>query len=172
MSTRTLVLGPNYRARQVVSWETAIKLKYEGLVDVLVEYEESVSSPSVTWKIPAVVRLKKLTRERRRGVRYSRVAVYVRDGWRCQYCGRACTYRQATRDHVVPRARGGETTFSNTVLACPGCNTKKADKSCDEAGMRPMKVPAVPKELPEAHLLVKGELPPEWLPYVGGLKLA
>lgn len=171
MATQTLVLDPSYRPRQVVTWETAIKLKYEGLVDVISEYDEEVSSPSVTWKIPAVVRLKKLTRRRELRVRYSRVAVYARDGWRCQYCGEPCSYRKATRDHVVPRARGGQTTFENTCLACTKCNAKKADKTCDEVGMRPMRTPTVPKEAPERQLFVRTAVPAEWMPFVAHLKL-
>jgi 5-methylcytosine-specific restriction endonuclease McrA len=88
MTTRTLLLTPWYIPIQVPHWQDAIKMVYEETVDVVVEYDEDVRSPSVTWKMPAVVRLRKLKRDRTQtSVKFSRVNVYARDGYRCQYCG-------------------------------------------------------------------------------------
>ena len=66
MTTRTLLLTPWYIPIQVLHWQDAIKMVYEETVDVVVEYDEDVRSPSVTWKMPAVVRLRKLKRDRTR----------------------------------------------------------------------------------------------------------
>lgn len=166
MATRTLLLTPWFIPMKVIPWEAAIKLKYEQLVDVVVEYAEEVSSPSVTWRVPAVVRLRKLAKRHVQQPKYSRLAVYVRDRWCCQYCGKQCTYREATRDHVTPRAHGGLTNFTNTVLACQACNTAKGSKTCDEWGVWPLTAPYVPRSLASAPIVVRGDVPDEWLAFV------
>lgn len=71
--------------------------------------------------------------------------LYTRDGGRCAYCGRAIELRDATRDHVVPRCRGGEDSWMNLVLACKRCNHIKADRTPQEAGMTLRVRPHVPK---------------------------
>ena len=166
MHTKTLLLAPWYLPVRVISWESAVKLVYEGNADVVAEYDEEIRSPSVTWKMPAVIRLKRLGKRQRSAVRYSRLGVYMRDGWRCQYCSTACSYAEATRDHVVPRAHGGRTTWSNTCLACRDCNSKKGSLSCDEAGMFPIREPVEPKVLPNAPMVVRGPIPDEWMAFV------
>ena len=101
MTTRTLLLTPWYIPIQVLHWQDAIKMVYEKTVDVVVEYDEDVRSPSVTWKMPAVVRLRKLKRDRTQGsVKFSRVNVYARDGYRCQYCGERFHETELSYDHV------------------------------------------------------------------------
>jgi 5-methylcytosine-specific restriction endonuclease McrA len=170
MEHRTLLLSPWYFPLKVIPWEAAVKMKYEGTVDVVVEYGEEVRSPSVTWLVPAVVRLRKLERKVVRGVKYSRVAVYQRDGFRCQYCGGRFPFRELTRDHVVPRAHGGRTTWENTVAACLPCNQQKADRTCDDAGMWPLtrpRRPAVTHALTPPAL--ERDIPPEWQGFTAGL---
>ncbi len=168
MQKRTLLLAPYYLPLRAIPWEAAVKLKYEGLVDVLVEYEEEIRSPSVTWKIPAVIRLRKLGKLRVRQPKYSRVSVYQRDNWECQYCGIKCTYREATRDHVVPRAHGGRTTWQNTVLSCKNCNTRKGSQSCDTAGMFPRKTPVIPRVAGFTPPNLGEDIPPEWQGFTAG----
>lgn len=87
MSTRTLLLSSYYLPVRVLHWQDAIKMVYEGTVRVVVEYDETVSSPSVTWKVPAVIALKRSVRKYVKGaVKFSRRNVYARDSFRCQYC--------------------------------------------------------------------------------------
>ncbi|OGF52927.1 MAG: hypothetical protein A2Z21_01845, partial [Candidatus Fraserbacteria bacterium RBG_16_55_9] len=133
----------------ILRWEDAIKMKYESTVDVLVEYDETVSSPSITWKIPAVIKLKNLSHNRmKRGIKFSRINVYARDHFRCEYCGKKAPIRQLTYDHVVPRASGGRTTWENIVTSCKACNARKDSKTCDEMGMWPLHTPVRPRTLP------------------------
>lgn len=165
---RSLLLTPWYFPLKVIPWEAAVKMNYEGTVDVVVEYGEQVSSPSVTWNVPAVVRLRKLERNVSRGVKYSRMAVYQRDRFCCQYCGGKFASRELTRDHVVPRAHGGRTTWENTVTACRECNQLKADRSCDEVGMWPRNRPRRPASLGFTPPVLGVDIPPEWEGFTAG----
>ena len=86
------------------------------------------------YPVPKVVRLVAyvVTRWRHsRGPAWSRPGVLARDGRRCAYCGKEAS----TIDHVLPRSRGGDNTWSNTVAACGRCNQRKGDRSPAEAGM-------------------------------------
>lgn len=163
MTARTLVLTPWYVPHTIVCWQDAITLLYLKKVDPVVDYDEEVRSPSVTMKLPAVVRLKKKVTSVKRGVKFSRVNVYLRDGFKCAYCERKLPMSQLTYDHVVPRARGGLTVWENIVTACVACNAKKADKTPGEAGLRLGVRPYRPTSLPlTAPLFDRSALPLEW----------
>jgi 5-methylcytosine-specific restriction endonuclease McrA len=170
MSTRTLLLSPWYFPLKVLRWEDAIKMKYENTADVVVEYEEEVSSPSITWKIPAVLRLRKLPGRIKNGVKFSRINVYTRDGFHCQYCRKKFTVAQLSYDHVVPKANGGRRTWTNIVTACKPCNSRKADRTCDESGMWPIAMPRQPEKLPlTAPLIDVATAPAEWQDFLGAI---
>jgi 5-methylcytosine-specific restriction endonuclease McrA len=167
MSQRVLLLNSWYLPHSIIPWHAAIKLVYEASVDVVAEYAETISSPSVTWQMPAVVRLKKVYKNRRKEVKFSRMNVYTRDNFTCQYCGTKHAWAQLSYDHVVPRAHGGQTTWSNIVTACYGCNSRKGKRSCDESGMFPINVPKRPAWLVRPGLMVELERAPvEWHPYL------
>jgi 5-methylcytosine-specific restriction endonuclease McrA len=170
MHTRTLLLSPWYVPIRILHWQDAVKLRYEGNAEVVVEYEDEISSPSVTWNVPAVMRLKHLPKRAQRGVRFSRANVYTRDGYRCQYCGNKFAERDLTYDHVVPRSAGGRTEWSNIASACRSCNSRKANKSCDEAGMFPIRDPVAPRSLPHVGPRIDvSNAPEEWLSFVRDL---
>lgn len=78
-------------------------------------------------------------------VKYSRKNIFHRDENRCQYCGTEKARKELTVDHIIPRSRGGRNTFTNIVAACKECNSKKGDKTPEEAGMLLLKSPATPK---------------------------
>ena len=163
MEKKTLLLTPYYLPIKVLRWEDAIKMRYEGTADVVAEYSDVVSSPSVSWQIPAVIRLRRMPRPNRRGVKFSRVNVYQRDAWTCQYCGVRKSERELSFDHVVPRASGGRTVWENIVAACRPCNTLKAHKTCDESGMWPLRTPRRPLTLPMLGPRIDlGTAPEEW----------
>ncbi len=162
-----LVLTAWYFPLRVVPWQTAIKMTYQCTVDVVAEYSVTVSSPSVTWNLPAVIRLRRTTPYTRKGIKYSPANVKVRDRFRCQYCGRRFRSSELTMDHVVPRSQGGARTFENIVAACRPCNSKKANKSCDEVGMFPLRAPFAPKVLPASgRHRTDGRVPEEWVPFL------
>ncbi len=166
MSHRTLILNSWYLPVKVVHWQAAVNMRYKGTVDVVVEYSDTVSSPSVTWFVPAVVRLRRPTGSKK-AVKFSRVNVYTRDHYTCQYCGQRFPARALSYDHVVPRSAGGKTCWENIVTACKSCNAIKDDQTCDEAGMWPLSSPRRPKTLPlTAPLIDPVEAPEEWRPYL------
>jgi len=163
MSTRTLLLTAWYFPLRVLRWQDAVKMIYEGTVDVLAEYDEELRSPSVTWNMPAVVRLRRNVGRYKKGVKFSRMNVYQRDRFTCQYCGIKFPWGELTYDHLVPRARGGRTHFLNIVTACKPCNARKGHLTCDEAGMFPQNAPTQPASLPlVSPVWHRGAIPEEW----------
>jgi 5-methylcytosine-specific restriction endonuclease McrA len=173
MPKSALLLTAWYFPIRVVPWQTAIKMIFEETVDTLAAYEETVSSPSVTWHVPAVIRLRHKTPHQKRAVKYSDHNVKLRDRFTCQYCGERLERSELTMDHVIPRSQGGARTFKNIVAACKPCNHKKANLSCDEAGMFPRNQPVVPNSLPIDMVAVRaGRVPEEWAPYLEAFNLA
>ena len=166
MTKRTLLLTAWYLPIKVLRWQDAVKMIYEETVDVVVEYDEEIRSPSVTWRMPAVVRLEKSYGYSKGGVKFSRANVYLRDRYACQYCSRQLDWGSLTSDHVVPRSRGGRTCFENIVTACRACNSRKADRTCDEAGMFPRNTPGRPKRLPLSTRVDTRGAPKEWAPFL------
>jgi 5-methylcytosine-specific restriction endonuclease McrA len=168
MTTHCLVLTPWMHPHQAVSWQEAVTLVYLKKGDVVEEYDAVISSPSVTIKVPAVVRLKRMLARVKTDVKFSRVNVYTRDGFRCQYCGLQRTMKHLNYDHVVPRSLGGRTTWENIVTSCIKCNLRKDCRTPEQAGMRLLKKPVKPKSLPLSGTFVPPkELPDVWAPYLG-----
>jgi 5-methylcytosine-specific restriction endonuclease McrA len=152
---------------KIISWQRAVTLLYLGKVEVLEEYEEELRSSSLAMKTPAVVRLTKGRVSTRHVVRFSRVNVFTRDGFRCQYCGERKPIDELNYDHVLPRMRGGQTVWENIVTSCYGCNDKKGSRTPEEAGMRLLRKPFKPKSLPPtpAFRLEASRLPTLWQAY-------
>lgn len=166
MSSRTLVLTPWYFPYKIVGWQDAITLVYLSKVDVVVQYDEVIRSPSTAIRLPAVVRMKRVVKSTKRRVKLSRVNVYLRDGYRCAYCATKLTLSELTYDHVVPRAQGGRTVWENILTACVSCNTKKGNRTPAQAGMRPLTKPYRPVALPIPPPFIDvASAPPEWRDY-------
>ncbi|XP_019162396.1 PREDICTED: uncharacterized protein LOC109158929 [Ipomoea nil] len=145
-SFRGLVLDLAYRPVNVVCWKRAICLEFMEKADVLEYYDQTVNSPSGSFYIPAVLRVPHLLQvvKRRRVKRaLSRKNIFYRDNFTCQYCS---SRENLTIDHVVSVARGGEWTWENLVTACARCNSRKGQKTLEEANMKLMSVPKAPKE--------------------------
>ena len=95
-------------------------------------------------RVPEVIVLADYDRLPTAAVSFSRRNIFKRDHWACQYCGCQPGSEELTIDHVVPRSQGGTSTWENCVLACIGCNKRKADRTPHQAGMRLRKVPVRP----------------------------
>lgn len=163
---KTLLLSANYFPIRIISWDRAVKMRYEGTVDVVAEYREEIRSPSVTWRIPAVVRQRARVKVKH-AIRFSRGNVFLRDRFRCQYCGKRFDCSELEYDHVVPRKNGGKTTWENIVTSCRECNAFKGGRECDEIGMFPINKPVRPATLPaQAPRIDRATAPAEWLAYL------
>ena len=164
---RTLVLSPGYEPVKIVSWQRAITLLFLGKVEVIEEYNRDIKSTSLVIKIPAVVRLLAAIRRHKQPVKFSRVNIYGRDRYTCQYCGARKAIAKLTYDHVVPRSAGGKTTWTNIVTACETCNRKKANRTPEQAGMRLLAQPVQPKAMPSLVITVSKEsMPDAWRDYL------
>lgn len=163
MQHRTLLLTPWYFPHKILRWQDAVTMVFLDKADVVVEYEDEIRSPSISMLVPAVIRVRKAMRSMKRKVKFSRVNVYTRDDYSCQYCGDRLRSKFLSYDHVVPRAAGGRTEWTNIVTACKPCNGKKGSRTCDEAGMWPRREPRQPKTLPLAGpILDPDNAPIEW----------
>ena len=110
--------------------------------------EDWVCAVNFRIQVPRVVRLLNYDRVPRTVVKFNRRNVFLRDENRCQYCRRKFAARDLSLDHVVPRSRGGETTWENIVSACLRCNVRKGSRTPQEAGMRLFREPSRPKRNP------------------------
>jgi len=167
MTGHTLVLSAGYEPIKVVSWQRAITLLTLGKVEVLEEYDRHVRSPTIVFKMPAVVRLLQAFRRHKKPVKFSRINIYARDKYRCQYCSRKLPIADLTYDHVVPRARGGKTVWENIVTACVPCNVRKSDRTPGQAGMRLIEKPTRPTWVPAMTLRISTRTAPDaWRDYL------
>ncbi|KAK3446376.1 uncharacterized protein LOC104442799 isoform X1 [Eucalyptus grandis] len=174
---RGLVLDLSYRPVNVVCWRRAICLEFMEKADVLEYYDQTVNSPSGSFYIPAVLRvphLLQVVKRRRVNSNLSRKNILYRDSYICQYC--SCG-ENLTIDHVLPISRGGKWTWENLVAACAKCNSKKGQKTIEEANMKLLKTPKAPKDFDiltipltsaaAKMLRLRKGTPEEWRQYLG-----
>jgi len=124
-------------------WQEAVKAAFLDRVHILAEYDRAVRSPSQEIRLPSVICLKRYVPAARRPA-FTRFNVFLRDSFRCQYCGSRYATQNLTFDHVVPRSRGGTTNWDNVITACARCNLRKGQRTPDESGMHPLHPPGMP----------------------------
>ena len=118
----------NYLPLSVINWKEAIRYMYHDKCDVLEWYDDwLVRSPSWETKVPAVIMMKQYIKSKSE-VRFSKSNLYLRDQYKCQYCGNDFSRSHLTMDHVVPISRGGKTEWTNIVAACNPCNSTKGNR--------------------------------------------
>lgn len=168
MSRSTLLLNSSYEPLKVIDWKKAVSLWWTGKVEVVEEYDDfDLKSVSVTIKCPAVVRLLKYVKGNRHKVKFSRVNVFSRDKFTCQYCGCQPGIRELTYDHVVPRAQGGKTSWTNIATACYDCNAAKGNRTPEQAGMKLLNKPVKPSSRPHNRFTFNLPKTPEaWRDYL------
>ena len=164
---KTLLLSQSYEPLKVVSWQRAITLLFLGKVEVIEEYDRNVKTTSLVIKIPAVVRLLRAFKKYQKPVKFSRINIYGRDNYSCQYCGCKKSINDLTYDHVLPRAQGGKTTWTNIVAACYPCNKKKGNQTPAQAGMKLTKQPVQLSATPTLIISINQEsMPDAWRDYL------
>jgi 5-methylcytosine-specific restriction endonuclease McrA len=143
-----LVLNATYEPLNVVPVRRAIVLLLKEKAELVEAAEATMRAERVVIPVPLVIRLLFCVPVPHRLVPpLSRRTVLARDRYTCQYCGAQPGKGRLTIDHVVPRARGGETAWENIVAACDVCNRRKGNRTPEEAGLRLRARPARPRYL-------------------------
>lgn len=159
-----LVLNQNYEPLNICHVKRALVLLFRGKAEVLENGRGYLHSIKGVYDIPSVIRLMYFIRRPNRLRRMTKLEVFNRDNFRCQYCG--VHARELTIDHVIPRKRGGQHTWENVVSACVPCNRKKAGRTPKEAGMPLLKLPQPPRNIgfyiPYYYLNTNND----WLKYI------
>jgi 5-methylcytosine-specific restriction endonuclease McrA len=168
--TAVLFLDVDWQPLRVEPWTRAICDLFLGKVEV-VEYsrDRTIKGVARDYPMPAVVRVLRRFRRDRQAIKFSRLNIYARDAFTCQYCGERLPTEDLTFDHVTPRARGGRTTWENIVTCCVPCNSSKANRTPAEAGLQLLRKPTKPRWLPAITVAMNPvSTPAEWLPYWSG----
>lgn len=162
MSWKVLILDVSYQPVDVMSWQDAITLLLKGGVEVLEEYDDvTIRSERLSFSLPSVLRLLKKV-SRRKSVQFSRFNIFNRDNWTCQYCGKKKRSEDLNLDHVVPIAQGGIKSWENIVTACIPCNSRKAARTPEQAGLRLRKTPVKPNWTPQLTIRITEKDPESW----------
>lgn len=164
MASQVLVLNATFEPINVCSLKRAVVLVLKNKAEVLERSAQALRSSTSSFIAPLVIRLTYFVNvPRYQGRRISRRAVFARDGFECQYCD---SRARLTVDHVVPRSRGGASSWDNLVTACSPCNLKKADHTPVEAAMPLKSRPRAPG--PQVFIsLAAPNRPASWDPYLG-----
>jgi 5-methylcytosine-specific restriction endonuclease McrA len=162
LNQSVLVLNRNWIAVHVCNVRRALVLLYQDMARVVTESYETldfnswrdvsrfaaetdvVHTPNFPLLAPEVIKLVHYNHFPPLHVKFSRRNIFLRDRNRCQYCGARPSRENLTIDHVVPRSRGGHTTWENVVLACSTCNARKGNRLLANCGMTLMRKPRKP----------------------------
>jgi len=136
-----LVLNACYEPVNICSARRALTLVFKGAAMVEHVSANTVRTSKINIPVPSVVRLIHYKRIPRQNRAASRKGIILRDAGTCQYCRAKSAPKNLTLDHVVPRSKGGESTWENLVACCFACNNRKANRTPQEAGMALAKPP-------------------------------
>lgn len=151
LNDAVLLLNSTYEPLNVINVKRAIRLVLTRKADQVETNGVPVRSVSREFRMPLVVRLSYYVRRPSQRVKFTKRTVLARDQYTCQYCGQQ--NRDLTMDHVIPKARGGQTVWVNIVAACKKCNGTKGGRVLKEAGMKLIRQPKEPRFLPYLRLV-------------------
>jgi 5-methylcytosine-specific restriction endonuclease McrA len=183
LDTGVLVLNRVYQPVHITSVRRAFTLLYQGAARAIDEqlqtfdfeswsalsaaaHQDAIGTVGRRIRVPRVIVLMAYDRMPRARVRFSRFNIYARDDNTCQYCGRRFSRADLNLDHVMPRSRGGTTTWENVVCSCVPCNLRKGGCSPEEAGMRLLRAPARPRWTPMFRSATRRAFYREWRPFL------
>lgn len=183
LNSSVLVLNRSYLPIHVTSVRRAFSLIYQGTaLAVNGNYEtfdfaawfdatagsddDRIGTSRGSLRVPRVIVLLTYDRVPKRHVRYSRLNIFARDKFTCQYCGEKPPRSQLNLDHVVPRSLGGRTTWENVVCSCVDCNRRKGGRTPAQARLRLARRPVRPRWTPVIHNAVQTVRYDEWRPFL------
>ena len=178
-----LVLNRSYMPVHITNVRRAFAMVYQGIARAVDEqyrtfdfaswsalsaaaHEDHVGLTDRIIRVPRVIVLMVYDRLPKRRVRFNRLNIYARDNNICQYCGRRFPKRRLNLDHVIPRSRGGKSTWENVVCSCFRCNRKKGGRTPQEAAMKLVRKPHRPTWTPYLDLTLQNIRYEEWKPFV------
>jgi len=183
INTGVLVLNRSYMPVHITTVRRAFSLMYQGMARAINDQYEIFNFDDWTQlrpasdddvvgvvngaiKVPRVIVLIAYDRMPKRHVRFSRLNIFLRDKNTCQYCGRTFPRKSLNIDHVIPRSRGGFSTWENVVCSCHECNRKKGGRTPVEARMRLIRPPRKPRWTPYLGLKFEAHHYKEWMPFL------
>lgn len=167
MSTLVLVLNSQYLPINITSIQRAFNLIFSGEATVEKHSDSVWHSAKQDFILPAVIRLINFHKLPVRNYKLSKKNIGLRDKFTCQYCSKKLSERTLTIDHVIPSSRGGSSKWDNLVCACHSCNTKKADRTPDEAAMPLLSKPNKISSYSHTTILrFRGLDNPHWIDYL------
>jgi len=137
------------------SWEEWLNNFYISSKDIDKVSYEIIKSKDFIFKKPFVIVCTRYSRVPNTSLKLNKKNLLIRDGFRCQYTNKKLTYKTATIDHVMPKSRGGTTTWNNLVICSLEINVKKANRTPEEAGLKLIKVPKKPQWSPVYEMIHK-----------------
>ncbi len=193
LSASVLVLNRHYMAVHVVPARRAVVLLYRETAEVIhcesgqfanfdfsawclhsrsrmveleADHEDWVRTVRLSIRVPRVIRLTDYDAVPQPTLRFNRRNLFARDGHQCQYCGERLPHSLLSLDHVVPRSRGGLTSWDNVVCCCLKCNTKKGGRTPREARMPLIRKPTRPRHNPWLTLKLNDPRYHSWKPFL------
>jgi 5-methylcytosine-specific restriction endonuclease McrA len=165
VSSRVLVLNASYEPINVCTVRRAAVLVLKERAEILEHADHMLQAERVALPRPAVIRLRSYVRLPRdaHARRITRRAVFARDRWTCQYCG--IVRGSLTVDHVIPRSKGGTSSWENIVSSCAPCNRRKGDRLPTQIDMHPRRKPAPPNPTVFVHVATP-TIPSAWEQYL------
>jgi 5-methylcytosine-specific restriction endonuclease McrA len=188
LNQQVLVLNRLWQAVNVCSVRRALILLFQGHAQVVLgdasgafqtytftewrdfsreqPHPESIHTISFKIRVPRVILLLLFDRLPKKEVKFTRHNIFERDKNTCQYCGRTFDRKDLNLDHVIPRDRGGPTTWENIVCSCVDCNTQKANRTPQEAGLRLIRKPKRPKWRPFVQINLGLQFHDSWKHFI------
>ena len=158
--TDVLVLNFTYEALNITSFQRAVKLLFSGKAEMVHRRDDIIKSTSYEMKLPSIIRMLYYIKRPMQKVALTKKNVLLRDDYTCQYC-QLKGERMMTVDHVLPKSKGGPSTWENLVCACMRCNNRKNNRTPEHANMRLKRKPKAPKYIPWIRVK-RNTLPGEW----------
>lgn len=182
LTSHVLILNRSYLPIHITTLKRALVLLYQGVAKAVDDqfaafdfqswtelsvaaHHEKVGLVDKMIRIPRVILLTTYNRVPVRHVQFSRINIYLRDGNVCQFCGKKFSRSELNLDHVVPRSKGGKTSWENVVTSCIPCNHRKGGHTPEEAGMKLIRPPVRPHWTPFTEMKLRDVKFDSWKPY-------
>lgn len=163
---KALLLNNTLEVISFISDRKALKLLYKGKVDIISEWQEVyVGLINKVIKLPAILKLKYYIKKNFSRLTFSRKMLFKRDKYTCLYCNKHLKPCQATIDHIVPKCKGGTSSYDNCATSCYPCNAKKGKRTLEQAQMSLIYEPTAPAKY-LYYLSDRDRWHPEWSNFI------